>query len=155
MLPIERKYSRGLRDDELLASFPVTTEDAPAALPDEPDAFAGGPIGSEASAGSCHGVGEMSSMGSEASGGTCGGAGGTPSRRHTLPLFVVCDHLRSAFNVGSIFRTAECLGVRELVLCGYTATPHDAQVLRTSMGTHAVVAWSYQRCAERRQGNPA
>ena len=36
-----------------------------------------------------------------------------------MPLVVICDSLRSAFNVGSIFRTSECVGVREIVLCGY------------------------------------
>lgn len=60
-----------------------------------------------------------------------------------LPLVLVLDHLRSAFNVGAIFRTADCLGVSELYLCGYTATPDDAQVQRTSMGAHAHVAWRW------------
>lgn len=45
-----------------------------------------------------------------------------------LPLNVVVDNMRSAFNVGSLFRTAECLGVCKLYLCGYTATPNDHQV---------------------------
>ena len=39
---------------------------------------------------------------------------------------------------GSIFRTAECLGVSRLVLCGYTATPNDAQAARTSMGRRVI-----------------
>lgn len=34
---------------------------------------------------------------------------------------VVLDNLRSAFNVGAVFRTAECLGAARLHLCGYTA----------------------------------
>ena len=44
-----------------------------------------------------------------------------------VPLTLVLDHLRSSFNVGSIFRTAECLGVSRVVLCGYTATPDEPQ----------------------------
>ena len=60
-----------------------------------------------------------------------------------LPLVLVLDHLRSAFNVGSIFRTADCLGVRELHLCGYTATPDDAQVHRTTMGSHQHLPWRW------------
>ena len=55
------------------------------------------------------------------------------------------DHLRSAFNVGSIIRTADCLGVQQLLLCGYTATPEDAQVQRTAMGAHSHVAWEWRR----------
>ena len=44
-----------------------------------------------------------------------------------VPLTLVLDHLRSSFNVGSIFRTAECLGLSRVVLCGYTATPDEPQ----------------------------
>ena len=38
------------------------------------------------------------------------------------PLTLVLDHLRSAFNVGAIFRTADCVGVGRILACGYTAT---------------------------------
>ena len=65
-----------------------------------------------------------------------------------VPLTLVLDHLRSAFNVGSIFRTAECLGVRRIVLCGYTATPDDAQVRHTTMGAHAHVEWEWAATAD-------
>ena len=65
-----------------------------------------------------------------------------------MALTLVLDHLRSAFNVGSIFRTAECLGVGRLVLCGYTATPDDAQVQQTTMGAHAHVDWEWAPSAE-------
>lgn len=67
------------------------------------------------------------------------------ARGRTLPIVVVCDHLRSSFNVGAIFRTAECLGVRSLALCGYTATPDDSNVRRTSMGTDRGVEWEHYR----------
>lgn len=60
-----------------------------------------------------------------------------------FPLVLVLDHLRSAFNVGAIFRSAECLGVEHIYLVGYTPTPEDARVQKTSMGTHAWVPWSY------------
>ena len=46
-----------------------------------------------------------------------------PLEAQTLPLTVVLDCVRSAFNVGGIFRSAECFGVGEIVLCGYTPTP--------------------------------
>lgn len=58
-----------------------------------------------------------------------------------LPLSVVVDSLRSAFNVGGLFRTAECFGVRELVLCGYTAAPDNPQVTATALGTETRVPW--------------
>ncbi len=52
-----------------------------------------------------------------------------------LPVTVVLDNLRSAFNVGAIFRTAECGRVEQLYTCGITAHPPDPRVVRTSMGT--------------------
>lgn len=64
------------------------------------------------------------------------------TERITYPLYYVLDHLRSAFNVGSIFRTAECLGVKHIYLVGYTPSPEDAGVLKTAMGTASQVSWS-------------
>ena len=58
------------------------------------------------------------------------------------PLYIILDHLRSAFNVGGVFRTCECFGVQHLYLVGYTPTPQDQGVLKTAMGTEAFVSWS-------------
>lgn len=62
--------------------------------------------------------------------------------RTKYPLYLILDHLRSAFNVGSIFRTAECLGVDHIYLVGYTPTPEDKSVQKTAMGTDKIVSWS-------------
>lgn len=67
-----------------------------------------------------------------------GAAAGAP-----LPLTVVADSLRSAFNLGGLFRTAECFGVRELVLCGYTPLPDQPQVARAALGADALVPWRH------------
>lgn len=58
-----------------------------------------------------------------------------------LPLVFVLDNIRSAFNVGSIFRTAECLGVEKVYLCGYTPLPTQWKVEKTAMGTQEYQAW--------------
>jgi tRNA(Leu) C34 or U34 (ribose-2'-O)-methylase TrmL len=58
-------------------------------------------------------------------------------------LTAVVDSVRSAFNVGGVFRTAECFGVRELVLCGYTPLPDQPQVAKAALGTERLVAWRY------------
>jgi tRNA G18 (ribose-2'-O)-methylase SpoU len=60
-----------------------------------------------------------------------------------LPLTVVADSIRSAFNVGGLFRTAECFGVRELLLCGYTPPPDQPQAARAALGTERLVAWRH------------
>ncbi len=59
----------------------------------------------------------------------------------SMPLTVVVDCLRSAFNLGAIFRTAECLGVARVWVCGYTADPAQAAVAQAAMGTQKLVAW--------------
>lgn len=58
-----------------------------------------------------------------------------------LPLVFVLDNIRSAFNVGSIFRTAECLGAEKIYLCGYTPNPTQWKVEKTAMGTQEYLSW--------------
>ena len=66
-----------------------------------------------------------------------------------VDVYVILDNLRSAFNVGSIFRTAECFGIPKLLLCGYTANPIQKKVKDTSMGTSELIGWqSYQTTLE-------
>lgn len=54
------------------------------------------------------------------------------------PLILVLDNLRSAFNVGSIFRMAETLRAEAIYLCGYTPGPESAGVQKTAMGTETM-----------------
>jgi tRNA(Leu) C34 or U34 (ribose-2'-O)-methylase TrmL len=58
-----------------------------------------------------------------------------------IPLVLVLDNLRSAFNVGSIFRTAECFGVKKIYLAGYTPLPEQEKLAKTAMGTEVLVPW--------------
>ncbi len=64
-----------------------------------------------------------------------------PGSRTPGPLVAVLENLRSAFNVGAIFRTAECFGAAELLLCGYTPDPSDEKTAKTAMGTGGDVPW--------------
>lgn len=68
-------------------------------------------------------------------------------REEAMPVYVVADSLRSAWNVGGVFRTGECFGVREIWLTGYSAGPDDARVARAAMGTDRRIAWSRLRSA--------
>lgn len=56
---------------------------------------------------------------------------------------VVLDNLRSAVNIGGIIRTAEFFGLEEVWMCGYTATPENAQVLKSSLGSETFIKWRY------------
>lgn len=59
----------------------------------------------------------------------------TTKASQTRPLFFVLDNLRSAFNVGSIFRLADCVGAQEIYLCGYTPTTDNPSLIKTALST--------------------
>ena len=67
---------------------------------------------------------------------------GQETLSRTRSITVVLDNLRSVFNVGSIFRIAECLGLGEMILCGITPTPAHPNMNKTAMHTCDLVKWS-------------
>jgi tRNA G18 (ribose-2'-O)-methylase SpoU len=66
-----------------------------------------------------------------------------PKDAPKLPLILILDNLRSAFNVGSIIRTAECLNIESVWFCGYTPQPDHPKVKNTAMGTQDKINWQY------------
>lgn len=61
-------------------------------------------------------------------------------------ISLLLDNLRSVFNVGSIFRSADGCGIVEhLYLCGTTPTPKHPKMAKTSLGAEKAVPWSYHR----------
>jgi len=65
-----------------------------------------------------------------------------PSRSERR-IVAVADNIRSAFNAGGLFRTADFFGVERLVLCGYTPGPDNPQVKKTALGADETVAWEH------------
>ncbi len=63
----------------------------------------------------------------------------------SLPVEALLDNIRSIFNVGSMFRTADGAGIRHLHLAGITATPEHPKVAKTALGAEATVPWSRYR----------
>ncbi len=59
------------------------------------------------------------------------------------PLVVVLDHVRSLYNVGSIFRTADAFRLGGICLCGITAVPPHPEIYKTALGAEDSVAWKY------------
>lgn len=57
--------------------------------------------------------------------------------------YIVLDNIRSAFNVGSIFRTSDGAGKCEILICGISPTPDNPKVLKTSLKSEKSVPWSY------------
>ena len=60
-----------------------------------------------------------------------------------LPIIVVLDNVRSAYNVGSVFRTADAFHVDAIYLCGITCYPPHKEILKTSLGAEKTVSWKY------------
>lgn len=60
-----------------------------------------------------------------------------------MPLVVVLDGVRSLYNVGSVFRTADAFRLAGIVLCGITATPPHPEIHKTALGAEDSVSWKY------------
>lgn len=66
-------------------------------------------------------------------------------RMEKIPVCVVLDNIRSGLNVGSIFRTCDAFAVETIHLCGITATPPHAEILKTALGATESVRWKYDQ----------
>jgi len=70
-------------------------------------------------------------------------------------IAVMLHNVRSAHNVGAIFRTADAAGVEKIYLTGYTPTPKDrfgrtqANIVKTALGAEETVPWEYAASASR------
>ena len=56
---------------------------------------------------------------------------------------LLIDNVRSVWNVGSIFRTAEGFGVCKIHLCGITPTPENTKLKKTALGSELQVPWQF------------
>ena len=60
-----------------------------------------------------------------------------------LPVSILLDNVRSLYNVGSFFRTADAAGVEKLYLAGITGRPPGREIAKTALGAQESVAWEY------------
>ncbi len=60
-----------------------------------------------------------------------------------LPVAVVLENVRSMYNVGAFFRTADAGGASRLYLCGITASPPNPGISKTALGSETSVPWEY------------
>jgi 23S rRNA (guanosine2251-2'-O)-methyltransferase len=61
------------------------------------------------------------------------------------PIYVILDNMRSAYNVGAIFRTCDAFMVGKLILCGISSHPPNAKLRKTAMSSEMYVPWEYER----------
>ncbi|MEZ4885824.1 MAG: RNA methyltransferase [Chitinophagales bacterium] len=59
------------------------------------------------------------------------------------PLIIILDNVRSANNIGSVFRTADAFALEALHLCGITACPPQKDIRKTALGASDSVQWTY------------
>ena len=59
------------------------------------------------------------------------------------PIVLVLDNVRSAYNVGSVFRTADAFLLEGMYLCGITARPPHREIRKTALGASDSVFWQY------------
>jgi tRNA G18 (ribose-2'-O)-methylase SpoU len=59
------------------------------------------------------------------------------------PLVVVLDNVRSMYNVGSVFRTADAFRIEAIYLCGITSCPPHPEIHKTALGAEDAVDWVY------------
>lgn len=66
-------------------------------------------------------------------------------------IYIIIDNIRSNHNVGSIFRTADALGVSKIYLCGTTPCPLDrfgrevGEISKTALGAEKNIPWEYTK----------
>jgi 23S rRNA (guanosine2251-2'-O)-methyltransferase len=59
------------------------------------------------------------------------------------PIYILLQNIRSMWNVGAIFRTADAARVEKLIITGYTATPPRKEIDKTALGATETVNWEY------------
>jgi 23S rRNA (guanosine2251-2'-O)-methyltransferase len=64
-------------------------------------------------------------------------------RAAKTPVVIVLDDIRSAYNVGSVFRTADAFLIEAIFLCGFTPFPPHREIQKTALGANETVSWKY------------
>lgn len=70
-----------------------------------------------------------------------------PAKKKNVFRAVLLDNIRSAWNVGSILRSADGFGFDHIYLCGITPTPDNEAVTKTSLGAEDYIPWSHHKDA--------
>ncbi|MEO8766464.1 MAG: RNA methyltransferase [Ginsengibacter sp.] len=59
------------------------------------------------------------------------------------PVIAMLENVRSAYNVGSVFRTADAFLIEAIYITGYTAKPPHKEITKTALGAQDSVEWKY------------
>lgn len=64
-----------------------------------------------------------------------------------FPIIVVLENIRSAYNVGSVFRTCDAFLIEAIYIIGYSAKPPHKEIKKTALGAEDTVEWKYFKTA--------
>ena len=64
-------------------------------------------------------------------------------RSDKTPVIAVLENIRSSYNVGSVFRTADAFLLEAIYLTGYTGTPPHKEIRKTALGAEDTVEWKH------------
>ena len=64
-------------------------------------------------------------------------------RSEKFPIIVVLENIRSAYNVGSVFRTSDAFLIEAIYIIGYSAKPPHKEIKKTALGAEETVSWKY------------
>lgn len=64
-------------------------------------------------------------------------------RSEKTPVIAVLENIRSSYNVGSVFRTADAFLLEAIYLTGYTGTPPHKEIRKTALGAEDTVEWKH------------
>jgi 23S rRNA (guanosine2251-2'-O)-methyltransferase len=64
-------------------------------------------------------------------------------QKEKIPVIAVLENIRSAYNVGSVFRTADAFLLEAIYITGYTCTPPHKEIKKTALGAEDTVAWQH------------
>jgi tRNA G18 (ribose-2'-O)-methylase SpoU len=60
-----------------------------------------------------------------------------------IPVIAVLENIRSAYNIGSVFRTADAFLLEGIYICGYSAFPPHKEIKKTALGAEETVSWKH------------
>ena len=58
-----------------------------------------------------------------------------------IPITILLENIRSAHNIGSVFRTADSFLINEIILCGISDEPPNKDIRKTALGRSESVEW--------------
>jgi len=61
----------------------------------------------------------------------------------SLPVSILLENVRSLYNVGAFFRTADAAAIERLYLCGITGRPPKRAIAKTALGAEETVGWEH------------